>query len=289
MRKQAIGWILKGAAMGAADAVPGVSGGTIALITGIYERFIAALAGIRPALLPLVIQGKWKKLWLEVDGNFLLCLGIGILFSLITVLNLLHVLLAVAAPVVWSFFMGVILLSLVHLVREHQWGTKDLLLFASGLAMSVMLVFMTAIDAGSSPLVLFLGGALAISAMLLPGISGSFILLLLGIYPQVVEAVHEKDLMVILWVGLGCVAGILSFSKFLQWLMSRWHDSVLSFMLGVIAGALIKVWPWQGGGSWYGPLSYEVQTGEAAWLLISVLVFLSGCLLTHFLYKRSGV
>lgn len=184
--------------------------------------------------------------------------------------------------------MGVILISLFHLVRDHSWNPKDFALFSFGLLMSAALVFMTAINVGSSPLVLFIGGALAISAMLLPGISGSFILLLLGIYPQVVEAVHDRDIMVVLWVGLGCIVGILSFSKFLQWLMSRWHDSVLSFMLGVIAGALIKVWPWQHSADWFGPFQYELQTGQDAWLVVSALVFLAGCLLTHFLYKRSG-
>jgi putative membrane protein len=175
-------------------------------------------------------------------------------------------------------------------MREHRWNGKDIVLFLSGLIVSIMLVFMTAVDVGSSPLVLFMGGALAISAMLLPGISGSFILLLLGIYPQVVEAVHERDIVVVFWVGLGCVFGILSFSKLLQWLMSRWHDSVLSFMLGVIAGALLKVWPWQQeGNGWYLPSSYELETGQLSWVWVSALVFLSGCILTHFLYKKSNV
>lgn len=288
MTKEKLGWMLKGAAMGAADAVPGVSGGTIALITGVYERFISALASFKLSLVPLIKQRHWRQLWAAIDGEFLFYLGIGIVISLFSVLNLLHLLLETAAPVVWAFFMGVIAVSLFNLSSERSWRKIDVLLFLVGLAISALLVFASFVNVGSSPLILITGGALAISAMLLPGISGSFILLLLGIYPQIVEAVHERDLLILVWVGLGCLIGMLSFSRFLQWLMAHWHQSVLSYMLGFIAGALIKVWPWQLSGQWLLPSDYAVISGTDAWLLVSLLVFGCGCLSAHFLHMRSG-
>ena len=138
----------------------------------------------------------------------------------------------------------------------------------------------------TSPISLFLGGAVAISAMLLPGISGSFILLLLGLYPHITSAVHDKNIAVILWVALGCIAGLLLFSRFLNWLLSRWFGNVMACMLGVIAGALIKVWPWQAGGVWYFPHEYAVNTGHQPYLLAVIALFCVSSLGTYFLYLR---
>ncbi|TXR54059.1 DUF368 domain-containing protein [Reinekea thalattae] len=273
--------------MGAADAVPGVSGGTIALITGVYRRFIEALASFKPDLLNLLLTRQWAKLWQRIDGNFLFSLGAGILLSLLSVLHAMHWLLERAAPLLWAFFMGVILISLVHLARQQTWNAKRLALFALGFAGSLGLVFLAAIDLAATPLMLVLGGALAISAMLLPGVSGSFILVLLGLYPQIVEAIHDRDIQVIAWVALGCLIGVLSFSQFLKWLMNNWYSPVLCCMLGVIAGALLKVWPWQANEQWFLPSTYATYTGQNEWLFASVVSFFIGVLLSGLLFSYS--
>ncbi len=288
MKKDVISWVLKGMAMGAADAVPGVSGGTIALITGIYERFICALANIRPSLLMDLKRREFRKIWQKIDGNFLFFLGIGILISLFSMLNIMHWLLSTAAPTVWSFFLGVILMSLWHLSIGRAWLIKDIVFLLMGLTISVFFATATAITLNITPLILVLGGALAISAMLLPGISGSFMLLLLGIYPEVVEAVHDRNFSVVLWVALGCLLGILIFSRVLQWLLSKWHERVMSFMLGFIAGALVKVWPWQSGDQWFMPENYATVTGSDSWFLLSLVTFVVGIAIVSFMYKWSG-
>ncbi len=276
MKKEYLVWALKGAAMGAADAVPGVSGGTMALITGIYERFIAALASFKLSLFIYLKKRDFRGLWQAIDGTFLLCLGIGILVSLFSVLNLMHWLLEIAAPVVWAFFMGIILASLWYLFVSRKWKILDIGLFLAGLSIAASLAMATGVQLEVSPVTLVLGGAIAISAMLLPGISGSFMLLLMGLYPVVVDAVHELNFSVVLWTALGCLIGILSFSRFLQWALSRWHDLVMSFLVGFVAGALIKVWPWQYEGDWLFPDAYTLASGLDAWFWLSLLCFIFG-------------
>lgn len=287
MKKDYMIWVLKGAAMGAADAVPGVSGGTMALITGVYERFINALASFRPSLFGYLQRRDLKGLWQAVDGTFLLCLGSGILISLFSVLNLMHWLLESYAPVVWGFFMGVILASLYYLMIGRKWLSKDIVLLLIGLAIALILVTASGTVVAATPVTLMLGGALAISAMLLPGISGSFMLLLLGLYPVVVEAVHDRDLMIVLWVAIGCLIGILSVSRVLQWSLARWHDRVISCMLGFVVGALVKVWPWQHEGNWYLPAQFVQESGEAAWLGLSVVSLMVGGILVAILHIRT--
>ena len=219
MNNEKLSWFLKGIAMGAADAVPGVSGGTIALITGIYERLIGALASFKPSLWGFVKKSDYKGLWLTIDGTFLLSLGSGILLSLFTALSLMHTLLEVAAPAVWSFFMGVIIVSLWFLGHGLKWSINEVLLFLGGLFISVSFATASGLELNPSPLILIFGGMLAISAMLLPGVSGSFMLVLLGLYPVVLEAVHEREISIILWVGFGCLLGVIAFSRALQYLL----------------------------------------------------------------------
>jgi len=287
MKKEQWLWLIKGAAMGAADAVPGVSGGTIALITGIYERFIGALASFRPGLWRFIRVGDFKGLWQAIDGQFLAFLGVGILVSLFSVLSLMDYLLSTAAPVVWSFFMGVILVSLWQLSRGRTWRWQDALLLTGGLAISLFFATAPDMTVTVTPLTLVLGGMLAISAMLLPGISGSFILVLLGLYPVVVAAVHDLNLMVVFWVGLGCAIGIIIFSRFLQWLLNNWHQRVISFMLGFVAGALVKVWPWQDSGRWFMPQQYSAHTQLESWLWFSLISLIAGATVGHFMRNRS--
>lgn len=293
MNKQYLIWMLKGAAMGAADALPGVSGGTIALITGIYERFIAALASIKLSLWSDFKQNGLKGVWQKIDGTFLLCLGSGILISLFSVLSLVNYLFAIARPAVWSFFLGVIIVSLWQLARGRNWQAIDIALMALGLVITAGISFLSGVSVEPTPLALVLGGMLAITAMLLPGISGSFMLLLLGLYPVITEAVHQRDLIVVAWVALGCFLGVVSFSRVLQWLLKRWHDWVMSFMLGFVAGALIKVWPWQaeaatGYSQWFLPHQYAASTGEPIWLWTSIVMMLIGGAVVVLLHKHNA-
>jgi len=264
--KQQLQWFAKGAVMGIADAVPGVSGGTMALITGIYERLIAALAGLRIDTARQALRGDWAGAWQRLDGNFLLSLGLGILLSLFTTLSLMHTLLEQMPQLVWAFFAGLILASLLVLMRRHRWQPIDALLLGLGAFIAAAIALSTSLNLTPTPFWLVLGGALAISAMLLPGVSGSFILLLLGIYPAVVQAVSDADLVIIAWVALGCLIGLLAFSRLLNALLARWHDRVLGFMLGFVLGALIKVWPWQAEDDWLSPQAYQLLTGQPAWL-----------------------
>lgn len=273
MKLEYLVWLLKGAAMGVADAVPGVSGGTIALLLGIYRRLINALASIRLDLLAQCFRGNFKEVFKQIDGLFLLCLGTGILISLFTVLNIMHWLLNHYAPLVWSAFFGLILASLVSLGRQQVWRMRSAVLFVLGALASAGLSLLTSLPVVVNPLTLVFGGMIAISAMLLPGISGSFMLLILGLYPVVVEAIHDRDLLVVFWVGLGCGLGILLFSRFLNWLLTHWYHSVMAFLLGVIAGALLKVWPWQFDGKWMLPNQYRMLTGEDSLLIASLVVF----------------
>lgn len=278
MKKVILKWFLKGAVMGAADAVPGVSGGTMALITGIYERLISALASFRVSMVRDLARGEFASVWIRVDGGFLLTLGAGILTSLFSVLSLVHWLLESYPQMLWSFFLGLIAASLIVLVRRQVWHRLDAALMLAGTLIAGGIAFSTGLHLEVTPPTLILGGALAISAMLLPGISGSFILLLLGLYPAVVEAVHQRDLMVVGWVALGCVIGILVFSRVLNWLLRHWHDRVLGFMLGFILGALVKVWPWQYEQQWLLPGQFEQVTGHSALLTGCVFAVLLGAL-----------
>ncbi|PTY37161.1 hypothetical protein BGP77_07815 [Saccharospirillum sp. MSK14-1] len=287
--KQQLQWFAKGAVMGIADAVPGVSGGTMALITGIYERLIAALAALRLDTARQAWSGDWAGAWQRIDGAFLLSLGLGILLSLFSTLSLMHFLLAQAPQLVWAFFAGLIVASLVVLMRRHRWQPIDALLMALGTIIAAGIALSTSLQLAPTPFWLVVGGALAISAMLLPGVSGSFILLLLGIYPAVVQAVSDVDVMTIAWVALGCLVGLLAFSRLLNALLARWHDRVLGFMLGFVLGALIKVWPWQANGEWLRPQSYSLLTGNPAWLSGCLIVALLGVAAVFVLTRKTRI
>lgn len=287
MIKQRVGWVARGIAMGIADAVPGVSGGTIALITGIYERFIAALASFNISLLAYLKRRQWLELWRAIDGEFLVCVGSGILISLFTTLALMSRLLDVAAPIVWAFFSGVILFSIIHFWRQKLWPLVDKFALFIGVLVAIGLSIATPTSVEPTAIVLAIGGMIAISAMMLPGISGSFMLVLLGLYQPVTDAVANRDVITILWVAFGCLLGVIFFSQFLQWLLKRWHDRVMSLMLGFVIGALIKVWPWQFEGRWLDPNEYALLSGQSHWLMPSLIAMVSGVTLVWYLTHRS--
>lgn len=235
----------KGMAMGAADVVPGVSGGTVAFITGIYDELLRSIASVPEALLQL-LRGRVARAWQIANVNFLLVLFAGILTSVFSLARLITWLLAEQPIPVWSFFFGLILVSSHLVAREiSRWNWTRALSFVVGIAFAWWITVAAPMQWGSDPLSLFFAGAIAICAMILPGISGSFLLLLMGLYAVVLGAVKSLDLAVLTVFAAGCLVGILSFSRLLSWLLSRYRDLTLAFLTGLMLGSLNKVWPWK--------------------------------------------
>lgn len=240
----------KGIAMGAADVVPGVSGGTIAFISGIYDELLRSIASVPEALIQL-LRGRVKAAWQMANATFLLVLLAGILTSILSLARLITYLLAHHPVPVWSFFFGLILVSVYLVGRDiGRWNWSRCLSFLLGLAFAYWITVAAPIQWGSDPLTLFFAGAIAICAMILPGISGSFILLLLGLYATVLGAVKSLDLAVLAVFATGCLVGLLSFARLLSWMLSHWRDLTLAFLTGLMLGSLNKVWPWKETISW---------------------------------------
>ena len=248
--KQLLGIYIRGMCMGAADIVPGVSGGTIALIAGIYERLINALGSIGPNLWQTFRQEGGVKgllaVWRQVDATFLLFLILGIATSFATLAGIIKNLLDNQPLYIWSFFFGLVIATVFILLSEiKRWNIGRVALFAIGLVAAVVISSLPLLTATPSLPYLFIAGAIAICAMILPGISGSFILLLLGAYDTVLEAVHTLNFAIIFTVMAGMVTGLLLFTRALKWLLSRYYQATLALLTGFIAGSLVKVWPWK--------------------------------------------
>ena len=240
-----IGLVARGMAMGAADVVPGVSGGTIAFITGIYDRLLEALKNA-PVALKVLFSGGIKAAWEKMDATFLCAVFAGILTSILSFAHLISYLLATYPVMLWSFFFGLILVSGVHMLKQvERWGAGNLVVLLLGIAVSYAIGLMTPAHVSPGLGVFFIAGAIAICAMILPGISGSFILLLMGLYTAVMEAVKSLDILVMGVFGAGCLVGLLSFSHVLSWLLKHYRDLTVSLLTGLMIGALGKVWPWK--------------------------------------------
>jgi putative membrane protein len=240
-------WLyLKGIAMGSADVVPGVSGGTIAFITGIYTELLDSIKSVNiSALVTLYKQGP-KAAWQAINGTFLLVLLLGILSAILTLAKVIHYLLDQHTILLWSFFFGLILASSLHMGRQiKQWnkGTFAALIMGALIAGSISIASPSSIDANY--LNIFFAGSIAICAMILPGISGSFILLLMGLYAPVLAAVKGMQLDIMSIFALGAVIGLMLFSRLLSWLLHHYQDLMFSLLTGFMLGALLKVWPWK--------------------------------------------
>ena len=271
---------LRGVAMGAADVVPGVSGGTIAFISGIYDRLLAAIAACTPDKLIWLLRGRIAETWRAVDGAFLATLLAGILCSIASLARLITYLLEHHGVLLWSFFFGLILVSVYLVGREiSRWNAWTLLAAVAGALFAYVITVASPLALSVTPLNVFLGGCIAICAMILPGISGSFILLLLGLYSGVLHAVKTADLGLLGLFALGCVVGLLSFSRLLSWLLSHARNVTLAFLTGLLVGSLNKGWPWKQTLTWrtnsHGeqvplteanllPQHYSQLTGEAS-------------------------
>ncbi|MGB3665721.1 MAG: DUF368 domain-containing protein [Bermanella sp.] len=237
---------LKGMAMGAADIVPGVSGGTIALLTGIYERLIGAIKSVGLDTLVTLKDKGIKAAWQEIDGNFLLSILAGAATSIILLSKILHYLIETQPIMLWSFFFGLVLASVVYVMRQvTKWNALRLSWLALGTVVAALISLSPAAVLEPTPLSLFFAGSIAICAMILPGISGSFILLLMGMYSVVLGAVKSFDVVSLGFFAGGCLVGIMLFSRVLSWLLQHYHHATMALLSGFMLGALVKLWPWK--------------------------------------------
>jgi putative membrane protein len=244
---------VKGACMGAADVIPGVSGGTIAFITGIYDEFVGSIARIDAEAVKLLFKGKIRDFWNHINGWFILSIILGIGTSVVALAGLMQMLLSDYPIQTWAFFFGLIVASSIFILRGISgWKALDMGLLAFGVVLGVTVCTLSPTETPDALWFIFISGAIAICAMILPGISGSFILLILGKYQYIMGVITNlvsgvdmgKNLLIIGVFLTGAVVGILGFSKFLNWLLARWNKETLVVLAGFIIGSLVKVWPW---------------------------------------------
>lgn len=236
----------KGIGMGGADVVPGVSGGTIAFITGIYEELLDSIGEVDIPALKLLFSGKLNAFWQKINGSFLLVLLSGIFVSLLSLAKLITYLLENYPIQLWSFFFGLIIISSIYVARTiKKWNFRVILGGIAGIAIAYYITVATPAETPTDPWFIFLSGSLAICAMILPGISGSFILLILGKYEYIVNALSEYKVSTLLLFGTGCVTGLLLFSRLISWLLDRYESMTIAILSGFMIGSLNKIWPWK--------------------------------------------
>lgn len=237
---------LKGCAMGMADVVPGVSGGTIAFISGIYGELIDSIKSVDAHALKLLVTFRLHEFWRYVNGRFLFSVLLGIAISIFSLARLMTYLLEHHPIQIWSFFFGLIIASALLVARQiGRWNVRSVAALLVGIVAAFWITVATPGQTPDAWWFVMLSGAIAICAMILPGISGAFILLLLGKYQYIMQAVGDLNLPVILLFATGAVAGIISFSHLLSWLLKNWHDVTVAVLMGFMIGSLNKVWPWK--------------------------------------------
>ena len=237
---------LKGIGMGAADVIPGVSGGTIAFITGIYEELVDSIKSINYTSISRIWKGGLGAFWKAVNGNFLLSIVIGILISVLSLARILEYILVHHPILIWSFFFGLIIASAVFVAQKiDRWNIPVIISFVTGIVSAYFITSFTPVVTTNAYWFIFLSGALAICAMILPGISGSFILLLLGKYQFILNALNEGKIGIIAVLLAGALIGIISFANLLSWLLKRYHNFTIALLAGFMLGSLNKIWPWK--------------------------------------------
>jgi len=238
--------VLKGMGMGAADVVPGVSGGTIAFISGIYEELINSIKSINIKSVKLLITGNFAAFWKAINGNFLVSVLLGIAISIFSLAKGLEYLLHHYPILVWAFFFGLIVASTVYVARSvTKWDLGTIVAAVIGTVVAYFITIISPVEANTTWWFIFLSGSIAICAMILPGISGSFILVLLGMYRFILEAVGNLDIFVLLIFIAGAAIGIIGFSNILSWLLRKYHNLTIALLAGFMVGSLNKVWPWK--------------------------------------------
>ena len=283
-----------GLLMGAAEVVPGVSGGTIAFISGIYERLLLALRQLTPALVLVLRREGLATLWRQIDGQFLLLLFAGMVVSIVVFASGISYLMQHQPIALWAFFCGLVIASTWVMSRQMtSFGLNLLLLVCIGAVTGIVITGVVPIALPPTPLFLFLGGALAVCAWILPGISGSFILLILGLYGIVIEAIKTLDLMVLGIVASGCAFGLVCFAQVLTRLFKHAKDGTLAVLTGFMLGSLVKLWPWketlayQLGADGHNiplvqepvlPATYVLLTGTDPQIELALMAMVAGCI-----------
>ena len=232
--------------MGGADVIPGVSGGTIAFITGIYSELVHSIKAIDVQAIKLLLSFKLKAFWKKINGSFLLAVVAGILTSLLSLAKLMLYFLETHPIRTWSFFFGLILISSPLILRTiNRWNVAAIASFVIGIVVAYMITVLSPTQSPEALWFVFFSGAIAICAMILPGISGAFILLLLGKYEFIMSALIAANIPVIVTFALGCIIGIIAFSWVLTWVLDHYHDLTIALLAGFMLGSLNKVWPWK--------------------------------------------
>ncbi|GAB2646722.1 DUF368 domain-containing protein [Vibrio panuliri] len=287
--------------MGAADVVPGVSGGTIAFITGIYDTLLESIRRINPSILSLWKRDGFKAAFNHINGFFLIALFGGVFTSIATLAKLISWLLVTHPIPIWSFFFGLILVSVVHILKQVEQKTVSRWVFLLlGVAFAYCITILKPLHMEPTSINVLIAGAIAICAMILPGISGSFILLLIGMYTPVLAAVKSFDIAILALFLTGCVLGLLSFSHVLSWLLKRFRDTTLMFLTGLMIGTLPKIWPWKETISWrtnskgeqvpliqhnLSPFEFEQMFNQPSQLVIAIVMMLAAVALVLGLEK----
>lgn len=278
--------------MGAADIVPGVSGGTVAFITGIYTRLLGAIRAFNLTAVSLLLKRQWTALWQHVDGSFLLALVAGIAVSIFSLARIVLWLLNNHPEPLWALFFGLIFASGLALrSRVDVWGPIELLLLVLGCAVAIGISILPPLPLGSGMLAFFVAGMIAICAMILPGISGSFLLVLMGMYSEVLQAIQSLHIVSLIVFATGAGLGLMGFSRILHWLLQRWAGKTTAALTGFLFGSLVIVWPWKQTVSVYydrhgveqplrqlvvGPTDYLLSTGEDPRLLLCFVLMVFG-------------
>lgn len=279
---------LKGMAMGAADVVPGVSGGTIAFIVGIYDELINSIKSINAHSLKLLFTGKILSFWKAINGSFLFSILLGIGISVFSLAKLITWLLVAHPIMVWAFFFGLVLASTWFVSKDiKEWNVKTVASFIVGAAVAYYITVATPTETPTNLFFIFLCGAIAICAMILPGISGSFILVLLGKYFYIMDAVKGLKLEILLVFAAGALIGITSFSRVLSFALARFRNSTLALLTGFMLGSLNKVWPWKEKMMMADGFEMERNIMPNAYLAEAIVLAIIGFFLVYFLEKLS--
>ncbi|MFC3880093.1 DUF368 domain-containing protein [Algoriphagus namhaensis] len=285
----------KGMGMGAADIVPGVSGGSIALITGIYQRLLDSITSINGDTLRLLLKGRFVDFYKGVNGTFLLALLLGIMTSIFLLSDLITYLMDEEPIALWSFFSGLILISAFMILKDiSRWHLGVVFAIIVGIVSAYFVTELPPISSPDSLWFTFVAGAIAICAMILPGISGSFLLLILGKYESILTALSERDFFTLAIFASGCLVGILSFSRLISWLLKKYYATTIGLLSGFMLGSLNKLWPWKLVTAYrtsssgeekpfltenLSPGSYQEMLGEDPQLWIAIGAFAFGILL----------
>lgn len=286
---------LKGMAMGAADVIPGVSGGTIAFITGIYEELINSIKSINLTAFQLFFTGKFAEFWKAINGTFLVSVVLGIGISIFSLAKGMKFLLDHYPILVWSFFFGLIVASAIYVARSiKKWNAGAVISGIAGIIIAYYITIITPAEANTTYWFIFISGAIAICAMILPGISGSFILVLMGMYKFILEAVGNLQITILLTFLVGAALGIIAFSHVLSWMLRKYHNLTIAMLAGFMVGSLNKVWPWKEVTKTFTdrhgeikplveenilPATFEQITGKEAWLAGAILLAIVGFVL----------